>query len=180
MADAKAAPAERRRKRLKGKGLADLRAAVKCLERAVKSLNGKREEILDAHDAFQDQINWNTGWLYDQSSVIDKKIVWGERIGRIDKSEDTAQKQLRRAMETADSDVTEVLWELARKLGCMPKDIDPASGEIKGTPVDVFDADSAEDVALFRGEAEEEAPEDDVETPAGPADDPIPFKPTGT
>lgn len=156
---------EERRRRLKGKALGDLRSTMKRFERAVKGLNRKREDILDAHDAFKGQVNWNTGVIYD----VDEKDAEGatpeERaknripIGHISKEEEKAQRKLVREVEDIDSEIGDLKWELAGKLGCLPEDIDLSSGQIKGTPVDHIDPD---------------APSEEPKAEAAPADDPAP------
>lgn len=150
---------EARRRRLKGQKLGELRAMMKKLERAVKSLNGCRDDILDAHGAFSDQINWATGTIYD----VGEKVEDRTKIGRITKEEETRERQLRREVESIDGEIGDLKWELAEKLGCLPGDIDPMSGQITGTPVDGVDPDAPE----------EESQEDEVPAAAGKSAIPI-------
>ncbi len=173
---------ETRRRRLKGKALGELRARMKGLERAVKAMQTKRDDILDAHDAFRDQVNWNTGIIYDvgekkpdgrglqaPTGEAEDKGKPSDRvpIGRITKEEEKAERACRREVEHLDSEIGDLKWELAEKLGCMPNDIDTTTGEITGTPVIQIDPDDTQPMEVAA--AEDADPEGDVPLSMGTA-----------
>lgn len=128
---------KQKRRRLKGAKLADLRTLMKRLQRAQNSRSKAREDILDARDLFPDQPNWNNGKVYDANEKIEDRVV----IGRLSPAEVSADRRFTREMEQIDSEIGDLLWFCAERLGCMPLDIDPQSGEIKGGPVDGIDPD---------------------------------------
>lgn len=138
---------EVRRKRLKGQALGELRAAMKKLERTVKSLNRKREDIQDAHDVFTGQVHWVNCSIYDRDLTPADVDAKGnikpecdrEVIGKITKDEEKSQREIVREIEGLNEEVADLKWLFAERLSCLPKDIDPTSGEITGTPVDGVD-----------------------------------------
>lgn len=153
---------EVRRRRLRGQKLGELRRMMKKLHGAVKALNRCRDDILDAHELFPDQINWGSGILYDVGAKNADGKTEEERaanriaIGRITKEEQQRERQLRLEVESIDSEIGDLKWELAEKLGCFPADIDSGTGQITGTPVDGVDPD-----------APQEEPEETPEEPTG-------------
>jgi hypothetical protein len=126
---------ETKRRRLKGPALGNLRKLMKKLDAKVKSLNEVRHEIIDAHDLFMDQVNWMSSIIFDAS----EKTKDREPIGRIATEEARREYAARKEVDRLDSLVGDLKWDYAGRLGCLPKDINPESGEITGTPVDGVD-----------------------------------------
>lgn len=159
---------EPKRRRLKGAKLAELRTLMKRLEGVQVARNRAREDVLDARDLFPDQPNWKTGHVYDAGI----KIADREIIGRLDPSEVAADRKFMREMEEIDLEIGDLLWLCADRLGCMPKDIDVTSGEIKGGLVEGIDPDEPQD------EPAEDAGDELPDAPAEPAvegEGPLPF-----
>jgi hypothetical protein len=126
---------ETKRRRLKGRALGNLRKLMKKLEGKVKELTNVREEIIDARGLFMDQVNWSNGVIFDASEKVEDR----EPIGRLEPEESKAERDARKEVDRVDGLVGDMKWDYAGRLGCLPQDIDPSSGEIKGTQVDGVD-----------------------------------------
>jgi hypothetical protein len=126
---------ETKRRRLKGLALGNLRKLMKKLERAVKDMTNAREEIIDKRGLFMDQVNWSSGIIFDAAEKVEDR----EPIGRLEPEESKAERDARREVDRIDGLVGDLKWDYAGRLGCLPQDIDPSSGEIKGTKVDGVD-----------------------------------------
>ena len=150
-----------RRKRLKGKALGELRTGMKVLEKAVNCLNKERDRILDEHNIFKDQVNWNSGIIFDADLKIEDRVP----IDRLTKDEIKEQRPLVAEVDSKTSEVGDLIWRLCDKLGCIPGDLSTSTGEITGTPVDHVDP-------------YDETPQAEVKTPSPDAADapgPVPL-----
>jgi hypothetical protein len=124
------------RRKLQGVALGELRVAMHKLGQATQELNEIRDTILDAHHAFRDQLDWSTGLIYDAQADASNER---QRIGRITTDEDRKQRAAIAAVRTRDLAVTDLRTRFADRLGCMPSDIDPQSGEVTGGPIEGVD-----------------------------------------
>ncbi len=108
---------------------------MKDLEKAAKALNNKREEIADKQGLYLDQINWSTGMIFDADVKITDRVA----IGRIPRELLKEQREMVHAITALDEKVGELKWNFAEKLSCLPADIDPQTGEVKGDLVEGVD-----------------------------------------
>ncbi len=124
---------EKVKKRIAGPEYWKLMGLMKELQKLQVKLNEWAEEKAEEMQLYPDQINWNTGSIFDPLTVIvNGKIVEGKVISRLERKAFNEHKKKVVALKKKDDEIGTFREGLAKKLNIWPDMIDFKTGVISG------------------------------------------------
>lgn len=122
---------ESKKRRIKGEAFWKIHGFLKSIEDAQEALKKWTDDRAKELGKYRDQINWQTGLIYDPMvEIVDGRIVRGKSIARVpDAMMDEYNAKLD-SLRTIDRDLGDYRDQLARRIGVFPQDIDLKTGEV--------------------------------------------------
>jgi hypothetical protein len=124
---------EAKKRRITGEAYWRLRGLQKQLEEGQKALQKWREEQLEELKLYPDQLNWNTGAIYDPLAEIkDNQVVNAKVIGRVPLEMLADHRAKAAELEEIAAKLVEHREHLAKRLRTWPDAISLKDGTVDG------------------------------------------------